>query len=282
MLPLKIKEKVGRVPMTTILELDNVSLKRNGQWILQNINWHIQKHEHWVLYGLNGAGKTALLNMLCAYYFPTEGYVKVLDKVFGQDYLAEKLRQKIGLVSSKLQQKFYASDTAFEIVLSGAFASIGLYEKPTEEIRQKAIGLLEELNCLTYADRAYETLSQGERQRVLIARALMADPELLILDEPTTGLDFLAREQLLEALTGISKGTEAPTLLYVTHHVEEILPVFTHTLLLKKGKVFDSGLTKDMLSDEKLSELFECDVTVTWEEDRAGLRKKGNRTLPRT
>lgn len=260
--------------MEKIIELDQVSLKRNGQWILQNINWHIKQDENWVLYGLNGAGKTALLNMLCAYYFPTQGSIKVLDKVFGRDYLAEKLRQKIGLVSSRLQQKFYPSDSAFEIVLSGAYASIGLYEKPTEEIREKAIGLLEELHCLSYADRAYETLSQGERQRVLIARALMADPELLILDEPTTGLDFLAREQLLSALTHISEKSTAPTLLYVTHHVEEILPIFTHTLLLKNGQVFDSGLTKDMLSEEKLTELFECKVSVTWENGRASLRKR--------
>jgi iron complex transport system ATP-binding protein len=256
------------------IKLENVSLKRNGQWLLRDINWHIQNGEHWVLYGLNGAGKTALLNMLCAYYFPTEGSVTVLGKKFGQDYLAEKLRQKIGLVSSNLQQKLYPSDTAYQIVLSGAFASIGLYEKPTDKMREKAIGLLEELHCLSYADRAYETLSQGERQRVLIARALMADPELLILDEPTTGLDFLAREQLLEALVSINNRINAPTFLYVTHHVDEILPIFTHTLLLKSGEVFDSGPTYEMISDEKLSMLFERDVLVSWENGRASLRRK--------
>jgi iron complex transport system ATP-binding protein len=259
--------------MTAIIELEQVSLKRNEQWVLQAVDWRVNRHENWVLYGLNGAGKTALLNILCAYDFPTRGSVKVLDKVFGRDYLAEKLRQKIGLVSSKLQEKFYPSDSAFEIVLSGAFASIGLYEKPTEEMRRKAIELLGDLHCLPYADQTYETLSQGERQRVLIARALMADPELLILDEPTTGLDFLAREQLLEALKQISNKSHAPTLLYVTHHVEEILPIFTRTLLLKKGQVFDSGQTEDMLSDEKLSALFECEVAVTWENGRASLRK---------
>ncbi|WP_299089051.1 ABC transporter ATP-binding protein [uncultured Metabacillus sp.] len=260
--------------MSTIIELTNVSLKRNGHWLLKEINWTIHKQENWVLYGLNGAGKTALLSMLCAYYFPTTGSVTVLGKVFGRDYLAEKLRQKIGLVSSNLQQKLYPSDTAYQIVLSGAFASIGLYEEPTDEMRQKAIGLLEELHCLSYADRAYETLSQGERQRVLIARALMADPELLILDEPTTGLDFLAREQLLAALETINKRENAPTFLYVTHHVEEILPIFSHTLLLKKGEVFDSGRTDEMISEEKLSQLFELDVFVNWENGRASLRRK--------
>ncbi|MGM7724535.1 ABC transporter ATP-binding protein [Metabacillus sp. Hm71] len=257
-----------------MIELSNVSLKRNGHWLLREINWKIHKQENWVLYGLNGAGKTALLNMLCAYYFPTTGSVTVLGKVFGRDYLAEKLRQKIGLVSSNLQQKLYPSDTAYQIVLSGAFASIGLYEEPTDEMRQKAIGLLEELHCLSYADRAYETLSQGERQRVLIARALMADPELLILDEATTGLDFLAREQLLAALETINKRENAPTFLYVTHHVEEILPIFSHTLLLKKGEVFDSGRTDEMISEEKLSQLFELDVFVNWENGRASLRRK--------
>ncbi|KKI94196.1 molybdenum ABC transporter ATP-binding protein [Bacillus sp. SA1-12] len=257
-----------------MIELSNVSLKRNGHWLLKEINWTIHKHENWVLYGLNGAGKTALLNMLCAYYFPTTGSVTVLGKVFGKDYLAEKLRQKIGLVSSNLQQKLYPSDTAFQIVLSGAFASIGLYEEPTDEMRQKAIGLLEELHCLSYADRAYETLSQGERQRVLIVRALMADPELLILDEPTTGLDFLAREQLLAALETINKRENAPTFLYVTHHIEEILPIFSHTLLLKNGEVFASGCTNEMISEEKLSQLFELDVFVNWENGRASLRRK--------
>ncbi|MDQ0229299.1 ABC transporter ATP-binding protein [Metabacillus malikii] len=260
--------------MDTVIKLTDVSLKRDGHWLLRDINWHIKKHENWVLYGLNGAGKTALLNMLCAYYFPTIGNVTVLGSVFGRDYLAEELRKKIGIVSARLQQKLYPADTAYEIVLSGAFASIGLYDKPTEAMRQKAIDLLKDLHCLEYADRAYETLSQGERQRILIARALMANPELLILDEPTTGLDFLARERLLEALTSINRWENAPTLLYVTHHVEEILPIFTHTLLLKKGNVFATGKTEDVIQTKNLSELFDCEVIVKWENGRATLRKK--------
>ncbi|WP_408008061.1 ABC transporter ATP-binding protein [Pseudalkalibacillus sp. A8] len=257
-----------------ILTLENVSLIRNGKWIIENINWKVKKGEHWVLFGLNGAGKTALLNMLNAYYFPTKGKVKVLGREFGRAPLAEHLRTKIGLVSSSLQQKLYPADNAFEVVLSGAFASIGLYETPTDEMRQKAISLLKELGCFEYANQEYGSLSQGERQRVLIARALMADPELLILDEPTNGLDFIAREHLLEGIESIAKGSGAPTILYVTHHVEEILPTFGKTLLLKKGTVFGSGETKEMLSEQILSKFFDIPVEVVWSNGRPLLSKK--------
>ncbi|SET53088.1 iron complex transport system ATP-binding protein [Salinibacillus kushneri] len=258
-----------------VVELEGVSLKRNGKWILQSIDWHIQKGEHWVLYGLNGAGKTALLNLLNAYYFPTEGKVKVLEKEFGKDPLAEYLRTKIGLVSSSLQQKFYPDDNAFEIVLSGAFASIGLYETPTNDLRKKAISLLEKMGCLDYANQTYSTLSQGEKQRVLIARSLMADPELLILDEPTSGLDFIAREQLLEIIETIGTGTRSPVMIYVTHRIDEILPIFHKTLLLKKGKVFLSGKTTEMIANQTLSDFFEITVEVIWNYGRPLLVKRG-------
>ncbi|WP_153125619.1 ABC transporter ATP-binding protein [Peribacillus tepidiphilus] len=256
-----------------VIKIENVWLIRNGTWILKNIHWKVEKGEHWAIFGLNGAGKTALLNLINAYHFPTKGKATVLGKEFGKSPLGSELRSKIGLVSSSLQQKFYPSDNAFEIVLSGAYASIGLYQTPTDEIRQKAISLLTELGCLDYANRNYETLSQGERQRVLIARALMADPELLILDEPTNGLDFLAREQVLEAIDRIAAAQDGPTLLYVTHHVEEILPVFTKTLLLKKGEVFALGKTQDMLSEQVLSEFLELPVNVIWSNGRPLLSK---------
>lgn len=258
-----------------VLDLKNVSLKRDGAWILRDINWQVNKHEHWVLFGLNGAGKTALLNVLNAYLYPTKGSITVLGKEFGKAPLAESLRKKIGLVSSSLQEKFHRNDNAFEIVLSGAFASIGLYESPTDEMRTKAISLLEEMGCMEYANRDYELLSQGERQRVLIARALMAEPELLILDEPTNGLDFLAREKVLEAVERIAdSGLAGPTIIFVTHHVEEILPVFQNTLLLKKGQVFLAGETKDMISEEMLSEFFGINVNVIWTNGRPLITKK--------
>jgi iron complex transport system ATP-binding protein len=257
-----------------VLHLENVSLKRDGAWILKNIDWNVNEGDNWVIYGLNGAGKTALLKMLNAYFFPTSGKMTVMDKEFGKTPLGEHLRSKMGLVSSALQQRFYPSDSAYEIVLSGAFASIGLYETPTDLMRKRAVSILEELGCMEYANRNYETLSQGERQRVLIARALIADPQLLILDEPANGLDFIAREQLLEAIRKIAKNPDAPTMIFVTHHVEEILPEFNKTLLLKKGEVFAAGETREMISSKTLSPFFELPVDVLWQNGRPLLSKK--------
>ncbi|WP_163184346.1 ABC transporter ATP-binding protein [Neobacillus sedimentimangrovi] len=256
-----------------IVQLKDVTLVRDGKHILKNVNWQIENGEHWVLFGLNGSGKTAILNLLNAYFFPTTGSIHVLGMEFGKTYLGEKLRRKIGFVSSSLQEKFYPGDHAFEVVLSGAFASIGLYETPTDEMRKKAIRLLEELGCIEYANQNYETLSQGEKQRVLIARALMADPELLILDEPSNGLDFIAREKLLESIEIIGKNNKAPTIIYVTHHVEEILPLFNKTMLLKEGQVFAAGTTDEILSEERLSDYFGLPVHVRWQNGRPSLSK---------
>lgn len=257
-----------------IISLKNVSLIRYGAVILKDIDWEVEKGEHWVLFGLNGAGKTALLNLLNGYHYPSKGAVHVLNKQFGKVDIREYIRKKIGLISSSLQERFYKDDSAYEIVLSGAFTSIGLYQTPSDEMRAKAISLMNELQCIEYADRDYETLSQGERQRILIARALMNDPEILILDEPTNGLDFIAREHLLESIEKIANRQNGPNLLYVTHHVEEILPVFKKTLLLKKGTVFSCGETTEMMSENILSEFLEIEVDVIWKNQRPLLSRK--------
>jgi len=256
-----------------VVKAEGIGLKRNGKWILKDIDWEINKGDHWVLYGLNGAGKTALLNMICAYYHPTVGKMTVLGKEFGVSELGANLRKKIGLVSSRLQQNLYVSDSAYEIILSGAFASIGLYETPTDAVRAKAISLLRELGCYDYADRAYSSLSQGEKQRVLIARALMLDPELVILDEPATGLDFLAREQLLETIQNLAQMETSPTIIYVTHHMEEVLPIFSQALLLRDGTVFAKGKTESIMTSDCLSEYFSFPVDVIWNNGRPLLAK---------
>lgn len=256
-----------------ILEIEKAGLLRNGKWILKEIEWGIEKEEHWALLGLNGAGKTALLHMLSAYYFPTVGQVTVLGKRFGKDRLGEELRQKIGIVSSTIQARFYEEDSAYQIVLSGGFASIGLYETPTDQMREKAQQLLKDLGCFGYANRSFYTLSQGERQRVMVARALMADPELLILDEPTNGLDFLAREQLLESIDHLTTQSNCPSIIYVTHHVEEILPCFQKTLLLKEGQVFDKGNTREIMTAKNMSNFFGIDIALNWQDNRPLISK---------
>ncbi|WP_186576823.1 ABC transporter ATP-binding protein [Aquibacillus kalidii] len=256
-----------------VVNLQDVSLIKEGNTILKNINWNVIKGEHCALLGLNGAGKTALLHMLCAFYFPSKGSVTVLGRQFGKAVLGEELRREIGLVSSQIKGRMYQDDSAYQIVLSGAFGSIGLYETPTDEIRNKAKALLKDLGCFSYANRSFRTLSQGEQQRVMIARSLMAEPKLLILDEPANGLDFLAREQLLETIEQVAKMEQSPTIIYVTHHVDEILPCFNQTLLLKSGQVFASGQTDSLISSITLSDFFQMPVEVSRKNGRFSLIK---------
>jgi iron complex transport system ATP-binding protein len=244
-----------------MIELTGVSWKRGDRLILQDVDWRIQPGEHWCLFGLNGSGKTTLLNMLNGYLWPTTGEVTVLGKRFGQVDLRD-LRKWIGLVSSSLQQKFYGHEPVEEIVLSGKFASIGLYEETTEEDLQQALALLDRLGCASLRGRSYMTLSQGEQQRVLIARALMASPKLLILDEPCSGLDMLAREQLLQLIAQLAKEKDAPTLIYVTHHLEEVMPCFSHILLLKEGRVYQAGATEELITSACLSGFLGVPVEV--------------------
>ena len=182
-----------------MININNVSVKRAEKEILKSVSWSVEKGEHWCLLGLNGSGKTTLLNIINGYIWPTKGEVEVLSRKFGETNLSE-LRKEIGWVSSSLQQRFRDDDTVVEMILSGKFASIGLYEQVEQKDMNQAIELMKLLNCEDLQNQAYGTLSQGERQRVLIARALMASPKLLILDEPCTGLDIMAREQLLQLI----------------------------------------------------------------------------------
>ncbi|HEX3032587.1 MAG TPA: ATP-binding cassette domain-containing protein, partial [Bacillota bacterium] len=175
-----------------------------------------------------------------------------------------ELRKEIGWVSSSLQERLYVNETAEEIVLSGWFSTIGLYDTPDAADRELARSLLEQLNCTELAGRTYKHLSQGERQRVLIARALISHPRLLILDEPCNGLDVFAREQLLATIETLARQPQAPTMLYVTHHIEEIVPAITHVLLLNKGKVHSAGCKEAILRADNLSDFYKTPVEVNW------------------
>jgi iron complex transport system ATP-binding protein len=245
-----------------MVEIDNVSLWRGKEFLLRNVNWKVKEGEHWAILGLNGSGKTTLLNMLNGYLFPSSGEIKVLGRIFGS-YDLRELRKSIGWVSSALQERLYVRESAVDIVVSGKTAAIGLLNEPVEEDRNQAMKLLNQLGCEYFSHRAYQTLSQGEKQKVLIARALMAEPRLLVLDEPCTGLDLFAREKLLLFIEQLGRKPDAPGLIYVTHRTEEILPVFSHTLLLKKGMVYRSGETSEILTQSQLTAFFDTPVTVT-------------------
>ncbi|WP_204175911.1 MULTISPECIES: ABC transporter ATP-binding protein [unclassified Staphylococcus] len=258
-----------------LLDLKHINWIREGKYILKDISWEIVDGEHWVLYGLNGAGKSTILDIINAYTAPSSGEFEILDMKQGRPgYSADAIRRQIGYVSSSLFKKMRQQDNAYTTVISGAYASIGVYEEPTEEIKEKAKHICETLGITHYINRRFETLSQGEQTRVLIGRALMSEPRLLILDEPTNGLDFVAREDLLERIEYIGQDSNGPTIIYVTHHLEEVLPIFKNILLLKNGEVFQSGDIHSLLNSDNMSNLFGIDVDVTFKNDRPILSKK--------
>jgi iron complex transport system ATP-binding protein len=251
-----------------IVEMTGLSCILDDKYILRDINWNINKGDHWAILGLNGSGKTTLLNIINAYVFPSSGKLKVFGKTFG-NYDWRQLRKKIGFISSSLQDKLYKDETSLEIVLSGMFATIGLYENPGKKQIDKALTVLRDLKCDHTAGQRYMALSQGEKQKVLIARALINSPALLIMDEPCAGLDIIAREHILDSIKLLASRQSTPTFLYVSHHVEEILPVFNKTLLLRRGRVHSSGNTKQILTQSNLSSFFETPVKVYWHKERA-------------
>lgn len=254
-----------------IIEAKQISVTRDRKYILKEINWSVKAGEHWAVLGLNGSGKTTLLDLINGYIFPSKGEIRVLGKIFGK-YDWRELRKSIGWVSTALQERLYVSESVEDIVVSGKFALIGLSENPDQEDRAFAKSLLERLGILNLSNRTYQTLSQGEKQLVLIARGLMSSPRLLILDEPCTGLDIFAKERLLSIIEKLSGEPDAPTLIYVTHLTEEILPAFDHTLLLRRGQVHSSGKTTAVLTKDNLCDFFEAPVLF---------EKQGNRFLLR-
>lgn len=244
-----------------ILNIRGVSWRRKDKLILNQVSWQIHSGEHWCLVGLNGSGKTTLLNIINGYIWPTEGTVTVLGHTYGQVRIPE-FRKRIGWVSSSLKERFHVHEATEEIVLGGKFATIGLHDEVGQEDIHKAIELMAKLGCEGLRGREFATLSQGEQQKILIARALIAGPDILILDEPCTGLDLLAREQLLSMIDTLTQQENGPALIYVTHHIEEILSGFTHTLLLKQGEVYDAGVSSEIVTTEALSGFFEVPIEV--------------------
>ncbi|WP_371176929.1 ABC transporter ATP-binding protein [Buchananella felis] len=253
--------------MANVLRLVNVDFTRARNPILRGVNWEVREGERWVVLGPNGAGKTTIMRMLAAREHPSAGTVEVLGQRLGAVDVWE-LRSRIGFVSSAMINAIVPGDRVLNVVINGAFGSTGRTHSEVEELDvNRARDLLEVLGISALAERAFFTLSTGEKQRVCIARALMPDPELLVLDEPATGLDLGGREQLLSALNELASFAGAPAMVIVTHHVEEIPPGTTHALLLREGRVAASGLVAQVLTSEHLSTAFGIPLLV---EERRG------------
>jgi iron complex transport system ATP-binding protein len=229
--------------------------------ILEAIDWAVQRGQHWVILGANGSGKTSLLSTLTGYMPPTAGEISVLGEKYGRTDWRE-LRKRVGIVSSSIHQLVEGHQTAIDTIIGGRHAIIGVWGEVRPSERQQAEKLLRQIEAETIRNRPWRVLSQGERQRVLIGRALMARPELLILDEPCAGLDPVAREHFLQFLGRLARTRHAPTLVLVTHHVEEIIPVFSHVLLLRKGQVLAAGLKGKILTSGLLSHAFGATVEL--------------------
>lgn len=244
-----------------VLQLSKLSITRDRILILQDLSWRVEPGEHWVILGANGSGKTSLLSALTGYLMPTRGEIDLLGKRYGESDW-RTLRTQLGVVSSSVRQLMGDTEPALETVVSGKYAMIDFWGRPKPADRIKALNLLAQIECTHLANRPWAVLSQGERQRVLIGRALMADPKLLILDEPCAGLDPVAREHFLQFIDRLGRQPQAPTLVLVTHQVAEITPVFTHGLLLRGGKSIAAGPLKHVLNSKNLSVTFGANVRL--------------------
>lgn len=264
-----------------MVELSSVSWRQGQHSILNEVNWKIESGEHWAIIGVNGSGKTSLLNLINGYNWPTKGTIDVLGSRYGKTNL-ELVRRKIGWVSISLADKIlssHANDLAIDVVVSGKFASIGMWVKKEVDDNEEALRVLQLFGSENLAQKPFRILSQGEKQRILIARAWMAKPKLLILDEPCTGLDIKNRELLLRSIAGLKEQSDCPTLLYVTHHVEEVLPMFNRALILKEGRVLACGEKNEVLTSENLSNAFDINVDITWQGDRPWIYVPGSLEL---
>ena len=247
--------------MTPLIELDHINFSRAGQLILEDVSLTVNSGEHWAILGPNGSGKTTLLTLITAYAWPTDGAVTVLGDRYGTVDIREK-RRKIGIVSSSLFERVPPGETLFDVVISGRYASLGIYEEQCEADRDRARGIVAFLDCASIADRPYGVLSFGERQRALIGRALMPSPRILILDEPCEGLDIHAREIILHHLDTLAASPDGHALLLVTHRVEEIPPGITHALVMKNSRVLASGEKQATVTSEILTEAMGIGVEI--------------------
>ncbi|WP_274362231.1 ABC transporter ATP-binding protein [Paenibacillus thermotolerans] len=254
-----------------MIRISDVSFIREEKTILNGVNWNVNAGEQWVLLGANGSGKTTLLEIVNGYQFPSKGKVEVLGHTYGEVDLRE-VRKEIGYLSQSLFEKLTPRDPLWEAVATGESAFLRFYTEISNELKERAMARLEQVGLIRHAEHPIGTLSQGERKKALLARALMAGPKLLIMDEPCSGLDIYEREKFLEVVNGL--GSDA-TLVYVTHHIEEIIPIFTHVAMIRAGDITAAGGKKEVLTSANMERTFGVAVQLEWEDERPWGKVKG-------
>ena len=276
-----VPDAADEVDPDLLIDFRRVSLRRGGQVLVGPITWQVELDERWVVIGPNGAGKTSLLRIAAAMEHPSSGTAHVLGERLGRTDMAE-LRQRVGLSSSALSQRVPDGEVVRDLVVSAGYAVLGRWREKYESVDyERAVDTLESLGAEHLADRTYGTLSEGERKRVLIARSLMTDPELLLLDEPAAGLDLGGREELVSRLADLAADADAPALVLVTHHVEEIPPGFSHALILSEGQTVAGGLLHDTLTSENLSTAFGQSIALDTIDGRYFARRVRSRAAHR-
>jgi iron complex transport system ATP-binding protein len=254
--------------MSDVLELAAVSVVRGAKTLLNKVDWQVKEGERWVILGPNGAGKTTLLQIAAARLHPTSGMAGILEEILGAVDVFE-LRPRIGLSSAALATQIPEHEKVLNVVVTAAYGVTGRWREGYErDDERRAFSLLNEWGMGPLLNRPFASLSEGERKRVQIARALMTDPELLLLDEPAAGLDLGGREDLVHRLSELAKDESAPAIVLVTHHLEEVPPGFTHAMLLRDANVVAAGPITEVLTAEHLSHTFGLDLDVTVNGDR--------------
>ncbi|NUR73601.1 MAG: ABC transporter ATP-binding protein [Hamadaea sp.] len=251
---------------------DHVDVTRSGQHLLRDLTWRVELDERWVVLGPNGAGKTTLINLAAGRTHPTKGTMHVLGERIGRTDLTE-LRTRVGLSTAALAERIPADEVVRNVVVTAAWSVVGRWKEDYEAADlARAEALMAQFGVVQLADRLYGTLSEGERKRVQISRALMTDPELLLLDEPAAGLDLGGREDLVGRLARVAADPDSPALVLVTHHVEEIPPNFTHAMLLRRGEIVAAGLLDEVITGDNLSTTFGVPLKVSYEDGRFSAR----------
>ena len=260
--------------MSAVLEFADVTVQRGDATLLDKVNWTVEEDERWVVLGPNGAGKTTLLQVAAAQLHPTSGVAGILDEVLGTVDVFD-LRPRIGLTSAALAERIPRDERVHDVVVSASYGVLGRWKEQYADLdHDRAKDLLVEVGVAHLADRTFGTLSEGERKRVQVARALMTDPELLLLDEPAAGLDLGGREDLVSTLSVLAMDADSPATVLVSHHVEEIPPGFTHAMLLRRGQVVAAGLLEHVITEPNLSAAFSMPLSLSHEDGRWSARRR--------